>query len=69
VPITISADPWGHPADHVRELLDFAAAARLPAGFGRLDDHGQLISDSAEVMITARMVISFAVGKIVFKTA
>lgn len=66
VDIAIAADPWSHPRDHVRELLDFAAAARLPAGFGRLDDHGRLINDEAEVMITARMGIGFAVGKIIF---
>lgn len=62
----ITGEPWGQPREHVRELLDFAAAARLRDGFGRLGDHGQLISDEAEVMITARMGISFAVGSILF---
>jgi len=64
VHIEITADPWNDPRAHIDELLRFGAPARLPEGFGRLDDHGRLISTQPEVMITARMGISFAVGSI-----
>ncbi|GAB3925488.1 N-acylglucosamine 2-epimerase [Microlunatus endophyticus] len=62
----LPGDPWRDPQGHIRELLEFAVPARLPEGFGRLDDHGGLAGSGAETMITARMGISFAVGSILF---
>ena len=49
------ADPWGRPVEHLQHLLDFARGSLLPQGFGRLDDRGGLATDTAEVLITARM--------------
>ncbi len=44
-------------------LLDFARAARLPQGFGNLDDDGRLPRGAlAETMNTARMTHSFALA-------
>ncbi|WP_153786660.1 AGE family epimerase/isomerase [Pseudomonas sp. EMN2] len=46
-------------------LLDFARAARLPQGFGNLDDDGRLPRCAlAETMNTARMTHSFALAHI-----
>jgi mannose/cellobiose epimerase-like protein (N-acyl-D-glucosamine 2-epimerase family) len=46
-------------------LLGFAKAAKLPQGFGNLDDHGRLPADAiAETMNTARMTHSFAMAHI-----
>ncbi|WP_110993257.1 AGE family epimerase/isomerase [Pseudomonas sichuanensis] len=46
-------------------LLDFAKAARLPQGFGNLDDEGRLPRCAlAETMNTARMTHSFALAHI-----
>ncbi|WP_268800618.1 D-mannose isomerase [Pseudomonas huanghezhanensis] len=46
-------------------LLAFAKAARLPQGFGNLDDQGRLPADAvAETMNTARMTHSFAMAHI-----
>lgn len=44
-------------------LLDFAKAARLPQGFGNLDDEGRLPRGAlAETLNTARMTHSFALA-------
>jgi mannose/cellobiose epimerase-like protein (N-acyl-D-glucosamine 2-epimerase family) len=46
-------------------LLAFAKAAKLPQGFGNLDDQGRLPADAhAETMNTARMTHSFAMAHI-----
>jgi mannose/cellobiose epimerase-like protein (N-acyl-D-glucosamine 2-epimerase family) len=46
-------------------LLDFAKAARLPQGFGNLDERGRLPANAqAETMNTARMTHSFAMAHI-----
>lgn len=58
----------GHKAWLAQEgnrLLAFARAARMPQGFGNLDDHGRLPADAvAETMNTARMTHSFALAHI-----
>ncbi|TDV67831.1 AGE family epimerase/isomerase [Pseudomonas sp. LP_7_YM] len=58
----------GHKAWLAQEgnrLLTFAKAARLPQGFGNLDDRGRLPADAvAETMNTARMTHSFALAHI-----
>lgn len=58
----------GHKAWLMQEgnrLLTFAKAARLPQGFGNLDDRGRLPADAvAETMNTARMTHSFAMAHI-----
>ena len=46
-------------------LLAFAKAAKMPQGFGNLDDHGRLPAGAvAETMNTARMTHSFAMAHI-----
>lgn len=46
-------------------LLDFAKAAKLPEGFGNLDERGHLSAHAqAETMNTARMTHSFAMAHI-----
>lgn len=48
-----------------QRLLAFASAARLPEGFGDLDDHGRLVANArAGTMNTARMTHSFAMAHI-----
>ena len=58
----------GHKAWLAQEgnrLLGFARAAKLPQGFGNLDDHGRLPAHAvAETMNTARMTHSFALAHI-----
>ncbi|HEY0289664.1 MAG TPA: AGE family epimerase/isomerase [Pseudomonas sp.] len=58
----------GHKAWLAQEgerLLAFAKAAKLPLGFGNLDDHGRLPADAiAQTMNTARMTHSFALAHI-----
>lgn len=58
----------GHKAWLAQEgnrLLGFARAAKLPQGFGNLDDHGRLPAHAvAETMNTARMTHSFAMAHI-----
>lgn len=58
----------GHKAWLAQEgnrLLTFAKAARLPQGFGNLDDRGRLPTNAvAETMNTARMTHSFALAHI-----
>ena len=52
-------------AQEGNRLLAFAKAARLPQGFGNLDDQGRLPADAvAETMNTARMTHSFALAHI-----
>lgn len=46
-----------------RALLDFARAARVPHGFGYLDDAGTVAPEApAELWITCRMTHSYALG-------
>ena len=49
-------------ADEGLRLLAFARAARLPEGFGYLDEHGRLTSAPAQLLITTRMTHSFALA-------
>ncbi len=52
-------------ADEGLRLLAFAKAARLPEGFGTLDERGHLPANAqAETMNTARMTHSFAMAHI-----
>jgi sulfoquinovose isomerase len=52
-------------AEEGNRLLTFAKAARLPQGFGNLDDLGRLPANAiAETMNTARMTHSFAMAHI-----
>lgn len=70
IPLTFSS--WlNAPAHHQwlaaegQRLLGFARAARLPEGFGDLDERGRLPSDArAGTMNTARMTHSFAMAHI-----
>lgn len=46
-----------------RRLLDFSKAAKMPDGFGPLDDEGRLSSDATpDSTITARMVHAYALA-------
>ncbi|AZD62517.1 N-acylglucosamine 2-epimerase [Pseudomonas chlororaphis subsp. aurantiaca] len=71
-PIPLTFSSWlNAPAHHQwlaaegQRLLTFARAARLPEGFGDLDEHGRLPSDArAGTMNTARMTHSFAMAHI-----
>ena len=66
----LPAGSWlNAPAHHAwlaaegQRLLTFAKAARLPDGFGNLDDKGRLPANAhAETMNTARMTHSFAMA-------
>lgn len=52
-------------AQEGNRLLAFAKAAKLPQGFGNLDERGRLPADAvAETMNTARMTHSFALAHI-----
>ena len=52
-------------ADEGLRLLEFAKAAKLPEGFGNLDERGRLPANAqAETMNTARMTHSFAMAHI-----